>query len=838
MKNSTQMKKIAKASIQSVLLILLLTLTGIRLNAQTGWELVYSSSSWYYDMSFVPGSDGTWQTGWVITTDAEILKTTDGGDTWTVITQTETTQLNGICFVDENIGYASSAQGEIIKSTDGGLNWTTVYTGSWFGQIAFKDALNGSVAGNPNNMYTNDGGVTWNDATAAESYGRMDYGSGDTYYGSGILASAFGKSVDNGQNWTNTTLDHIPVVCEFYDENIGVTGGDSWTIMHTTDGGVNWTESQLNGGSGDFLCAGFFDADTIYAGGSQKIYKSTDAGSTWVQDTSFTGVNFRSMFVTGANVVFAGGEPGQIWRKIGFPPFSANFEADATTTCAGSTVDFTDLSFGPITDWNWTFEGGTPSTSSDQNPTVTYNTPGVYDVELTITSSFGTDTEVEMDYITVLETPGQATTPLGETALCSGFDYIYSTDEVSYATDYEWEIIPSTAGEFVVSAYEATLEVAEDFTGDFSLKVRATNLCGDGDWSPALEGTVSESPEEYELEGGGTFCEGGEGVEITLNGSQSGVNYELFLDDESTGITVEGTGSEISFGMITEEGYYTAEGSNSNCMQIMSGQLLVEVENLPEQATTPTGPIAICNEPSSAYESTGAEGADSYNWTLSPEFAGAIEENGLEATVAWDSEFSGIALISVAGVNNCGEGDFSESLEVTVGATLPVINGEEIVCDFSTETYEVEDHDGSNYLWTVNGGVIIEGQGTYLVTIDWNGEGNGTIEVEEETVDGCTGVSEEFVVTIDDCTGIGENGEETSEQQIDVYPNPATDFLIVKSTSIIRHIKLINIDGKSIIEDDQTGNTLRLNTQNIDRGLYLLKVVTDDQIAVKRVIID
>ena len=54
-------------------------------------------------------------------------------------------------------------------------------------------------------------------------------------------------------------------------------------------------------------------------------------------------------------------------------------------------MTFTDLSTGGITGWSWTFDGGTPATSTLQNPTVTYNTLGTYNVSLTASNSAGSD---------------------------------------------------------------------------------------------------------------------------------------------------------------------------------------------------------------------------------------------------------------------------------------------------------------------------------------------------------------------------------------------------------------------------------------------------------------
>src|SRR5574343_265719 len=93
------------------------------------------------------------------------------------------------------------------------------------------------------------------------------------------------------------------------------------------------------------------------------------------------------------------------------PPV-AGFTATSTQICIGQTVSFTDVSTNIPAGWTWTFEGGTPSSSTVQNPTVTYNTPGVYDVTLVAANYNGTNTIVLTDYITVFAYPlVTATTP-------------------------------------------------------------------------------------------------------------------------------------------------------------------------------------------------------------------------------------------------------------------------------------------------------------------------------------------------------------------------------------------------------------------------------------------
>lgn len=90
---------------------------------------------------------------------------------------------------------------------------------------------------------------------------------------------------------------------------------------------------------------------------------------------------------------------------------AADFEANEVEVCEGNSVNFTDLTEGvPIT-WDWTFEGGNPASSTETNPTVTYDNAGTYDVELTVHDGvFTTDILIE-DYISVFAYPNTTLDP-------------------------------------------------------------------------------------------------------------------------------------------------------------------------------------------------------------------------------------------------------------------------------------------------------------------------------------------------------------------------------------------------------------------------------------------
>jgi PKD repeat protein len=84
----------------------------------------------------------------------------------------------------------------------------------------------------------------------------------------------------------------------------------------------------------------------------------------------------------------------------------AAFEVSKNIIEPGETITFFDKSAKFPTSWSWTFEGGTPETSTLKNPVVTYSTPGMFDVTLVATNDLGSSTAlIKSNYINVTNTP-------------------------------------------------------------------------------------------------------------------------------------------------------------------------------------------------------------------------------------------------------------------------------------------------------------------------------------------------------------------------------------------------------------------------------------------------
>ncbi|GAB4203298.1 MAG: hypothetical protein Fur0023_10080 [Bacteroidia bacterium] len=82
------------------------------------------------------------------------------------------------------------------------------------------------------------------------------------------------------------------------------------------------------------------------------------------------------------------------------PPV-ANFTSDKQIICPGQSIQFFDASYFSPTSWNWVFQSGTPATATSSNPTISWNTPGTYSVQLTATNANGSSVITKTAYVTV-----------------------------------------------------------------------------------------------------------------------------------------------------------------------------------------------------------------------------------------------------------------------------------------------------------------------------------------------------------------------------------------------------------------------------------------------------
>ncbi|MCK5923767.1 MAG: PKD domain-containing protein, partial [Methylococcales bacterium] len=268
-------------------------------------------------------------------------------------------------------------------------------------------------------------------------------------------------------------------------------GGSNNRIWRTTDAGSNWTEVTPSAGVGihyDIAVSGT-NAQTLWAArvvaytshgelNGNKVFKSTDGGTTW---TNITDANLDGEYLS--NIVHQRGSNGGVYvgtrrgvyyknnSMANWALFNNNLPAKTVSTklvpnyyqgklingtnrsayavdlyednapvaqiaahkldlpCVGEPVQFVDhSSVRAGATYAWQFLGGTPATSSAQNPIVNYALPGSYDVTLTVTDVFGSNSQTINNLITI-GVECEPDTILGSALQClSAGDYVNIPD--------------------------------------------------------------------------------------------------------------------------------------------------------------------------------------------------------------------------------------------------------------------------------------------------------------------------------------------------------------------------------------------------------------------------
>jgi photosystem II stability/assembly factor-like uncharacterized protein len=285
---------------KKLIIIAILLFTIFQKMTAQGWQWVDSGYPYLiFDMSFPSGQSNIgFAVGSNLTFggDGIILKTTDGGLSWEKISVDTIPGLKAVCFASVDAGYVCGFQNFLVKTTDGGSTWIPIVINPklwYFNNVEFWDANNGVVVSYPSAIYfTTDAGATWNEGLGIKhSIEDVCYADANTLYMASGDEEIY-KSTNGGFTWTEV-YSGIPQTfflgVDFYDLNYGMVCGEYGKVLVTTDGGINWIESNT-GGSGLMQGLHIFDMEKAYVvGTTEQVYKTTDCGITWISD--FNGID-------------------------------------------------------------------------------------------------------------------------------------------------------------------------------------------------------------------------------------------------------------------------------------------------------------------------------------------------------------------------------------------------------------------------------------------------------------------------------------------------------------------------------------------------------------------
>ncbi len=176
-------------------------------------------------------------------------------------------------------------------------------------------------------------------------------------------------------------------------------------------------------------------------------------------------------FNLSATIVFA------LKENLGPQAPMAEFTADNTTIIQGETVTFNDESEFFPTSWEWSFEGGTPSTSTEQNPQVTYSEVGSFEVSLTATNAQGSNQVIETGYINVAYPAPVVDFEASTTEIFAGEPVTFTDMSNNEPTSWLWTFEGGTPS----TSTEQNPTVVFDEVGSFDVTLVSGNATGDGE---------------------------------------------------------------------------------------------------------------------------------------------------------------------------------------------------------------------------------------------------------------------------------------------------------------------------------------------------------------------
>ncbi|WP_162919949.1 VPS10 domain-containing protein [Hanstruepera ponticola] len=339
---------------------------------------------------------------------------------------------------DENYMYGALYYGDIRRSTNNGSSFSAITTGitetgGWVTPYKLDPNNANRMFAGYDNIWRNDAvktGTTW---TQISSFGGTSNirdlaiapSNSDVMYVSRYDNSfrRTNNATSGSPTWTNLT-GNLPVANEPIDIEIDPNDPTHLfialnnNIYESNDSGDSWSDisgTLPNISLNSIIIDETSPVDAMYIGMDVGIYYKDSSLSDWVSYSN----GFPNLEVTELEIHYGTDCKGKIYaatygqglwisdlKDPGNVAPIACFEASTTDGCVGNEFTLTDNSDYSPTSWSWTITPNTFSyinstSATSQNPEVTFNNAGAYTIALTVTNTYGSDTETKTAYITI-----------------------------------------------------------------------------------------------------------------------------------------------------------------------------------------------------------------------------------------------------------------------------------------------------------------------------------------------------------------------------------------------------------------------------------------------------
>jgi photosystem II stability/assembly factor-like uncharacterized protein len=253
----------------------------------------------------------------------KIYKSINSGTNWINVSSIVNKKMYNLYFSDANTGYCTG-ENYVLKTTNAGSNWQNVLyrPGTTFFSSYFVNNLSGWVSvskynNTPSVYKTLDGGITWDSAVQTNpqfSLMKLFFINENTGWGSPAIYNNYKlfKTTDGGKNWSA-----LPTDCQdinglyFFNSNTGYISGRGF--YYTTNGGINWIKKSSAIMTINHLQ--FLNSNLCFAGTTESLlFKSTDAGSTWLNYTKLFDADLYSIVFLNYNTGYISYQDGSVLK--------------------------------------------------------------------------------------------------------------------------------------------------------------------------------------------------------------------------------------------------------------------------------------------------------------------------------------------------------------------------------------------------------------------------------------------------------------------------------------------------------------------------------------------
>ena len=408
---------------------------------------------------------------------------------------------------------------------------------------------------------------------------------------------------------------------------------------------------------------------------------------------------------------------------------------------------------------------------------------------------------------------------------CEGGTGVTLDAQVVAGATYIWSGPVSGSGQSLLNATEGAYTVTVDLNGCSSTST-SSNIT-----------TLPLPSHTGQITGAITACDNGvENYSIPTITNALSVDWTCVSGCGQVSLTPSGNDVSVSFG--TESFVIEVSGNNA-CGASSSEQIAVNVQQtLPPSITIIPDNLQVCEGGTVTFTSSVSEAGNTptYEWFRNGSSTGAATSSLIATGISNGDSFE--ATITSSDVCGAGLTSTSASVVITTGTVtgITTIDGPDQLCVKTDPiaNFSVTNNTGSTYNWMVPDSVIIlSGQGTSQVELDFNIENGGFIQVLEVSAGGCVGNTVGLNV-INNCIDGFE--DELFESHASLYPNPSSnDFHIEVMDGEEAVLRILDLNG--IVLKEELVNTRELISfgEELEEGVYILQIIQEDQMLVRKI---